>query len=627
MRRHTKNIVARPVTKPSALRRWLRRLNQVHAFSLFTLIAIACAFGASVFYSKNASIPMSAPVAFNVPAPKWSATITAPLSALDMQTYNQILQAQKHADWHKADALISGLQDKILVSSLLADRYLNKQYSSSESELTAWLEQNADHPQAQAIAKLAISKNAKLRNALPDVADTTFSSRVIDDGKQSVLRDSGRVVTDTSMIGQRVANKVIITLDTESPESALRMVETAQRNRAISAQSAASLKGKIGQYYFNRSQYGRAYPLFQAATSGVESSPSYIWMSGISAFHMKQYNTAAKQFARLSKLENIPVADKAAAHYWNYLANQKAGKDGAAANALQQAKQYPRSFYGILALKASGETLTVTNAESEPKNTLMQLGGVHRAAAWMMIGNRDRAEEELKTLFANASDDRKPEFVKLASYWSMPTLQMKMGHALRANGETMDFALYPTPGWKPHAGYEVDPALLYAIARQESKFENDVRSPAGARGVMQLMPNTAHYVARDAGLKKESVKGKLDEPVTSITLGQEYVLYLMDKPYIRNNLVFITAAYNAGPGKVSEWQNRIDDSGNPLLFMESISFSETRNYVQQVMANYWIYSALMGTQAPSLEALASNNWPLYEVNNLEFAGQFGLNLN
>jgi soluble lytic murein transglycosylase len=626
MRRPINNIVARPVTKPSASRSLLRRLNQVHALYFLSLIALAIVFGASSFYAQKASIPLSTPVAFDA-TPRWNATLVSPLSAADIETYTQALQAQKKSDWKQVDALIASLQDKTLVSSLLADRYLSKHYKSSEAELTAWLDENTDHPQAQAISRWTVNKNAKLRTSLPEVADTTFSARVIDDGKHSVLRDNGRVSIDPSIMGQQVANRVLITLDTESPESALRMVEQAQQARAIGSQTAASLKGKIGQYYFNRSQYRSAYPLFQAATGNGDAAASHIWMAGISAFHMKQYNTAAKQFSRLSKQSNLPVADKAAAHYWNYLASKKAGKTTAAANALEQAKKYPRSFYGILALKASGENLTVTNAASEPHNSLMGIEGVRRAAVWMALGKRDRAEEELKALFANAASEQKPEFVKLASYWSMPTLQMKMGHALRANGETLDFALYPTPGWKPHAGYEVDPALLYAIARQESKFENDVRSPAGARGVMQLMPNTANYIAKDAGLKKESVRGKLDEPVTSVTLGQEYVQYLMDKPYIRNNLVFITAAYNAGPGKVSEWQGRIDDNGDPLLFMESISFSETRNYVQQVMANYWIYSALMGTQAPSLEALAANNWPLYEVNNLEFAGQFGQNLN
>ncbi len=629
MRRRTNNTVFHPRAKPpSASRKPGHLIGQAKRlpFGFILALSLLClAFITSLYHSPKPSIPMVAPVAFGAPQ-MWNATLAAPLSASDIATYREILAAQKKADWAKADQLIATLQDPILVSSLMADRYLHRQYESQPKKLSAWLDSHAQHPQAQAIARLIRSKDRTLYNDAPDTADTTFSARVIDDGKGSVLRDSGSVRTDATAIGQKVANKVVITLDTQSPEAALRMVNAAKANRSISAESAASLKGRIGQYLFNRAQYGRAYPLFQEAASVANPAPSHVWMAGISAYHLKQYRTAARQFSRLSKL-SIPVGDKAAAYYWSYLSHKASGNSSAAEIALAQAKQYPRSFYGILALKASGETLTVSKAPSDRLDDLVADAAVHRAASWMALGLRDRAEEELRTLFANADSDKRRVYVQLASLWSMPTLQMRMGHALRAEGEHLDFALYPTPGWKPHTGYSVDPALLYAIARQESKFEQNVTSPAGARGVMQLMPNTARYVAGDAGLKKEAVRGKLSEPVTNVTLGQQYVQYLMEKPYIRNNLVFITAAYNAGPGKVAEWQGRIDDRGDPLLFIESLSFSETRNYVQQVMANYWIYSALMGTQAPSLDALASNEWPLYEVNNLEFAGFFDQKLN
>jgi soluble lytic murein transglycosylase-like protein len=102
------------------------------------------------------------------------------------------------------------------------------------------------------------------------------------------------------------------------------------------------------------------------------------------------------------------------------------------------------------------------------------------------------------------------------------------------------------------------------------------------------------------------------EPVANMTLGQNYLHHLMDSKLVEGNLFYLLAAYNAGPGRLQEWKRNIDYNNDPLLFVESIPYAQTRNYVMQVMANYWIYSELTGKANYSVHALLHGHWPWYE---------------
>ncbi len=176
-----------------------------------------------------------------------------------------------------------------------------------------------------------------------------------------------------------------------------------------------------------------------------------------------------------------------------------------------------------------------------------------------------------------------------------------------ANGGNEAAKLYPMPHWKPTAGYKVEQALLFAIMRQESGFNPRAKSSSGAIGVMQLMPSTAHEMARNLRLFGSNIN-----PEISMALGQKYIASLMAFPSIGNNLVFLTAAYNAGPGTLARWRNHIA-SDDPLLFIESIPYGSTRDYVLNVIGNYWVYSELLGSTSPSLAMVGEGQWPRYGV--------------
>lgn len=171
---------------------------------------------------------------------------------------------------------------------------------------------------------------------------------------------------------------------------------------------------------------------------------------------------------------------------------------------------------------------------------------------------------------------------------------------------------HPVKDWRPTDGFKVSRALLHAIMHQESRFKATARSHKGAYGVMQIMPDTASYIIEKKKLNEIQVAAlqpvrvpqisprTLHKPEVNMTVGQAYLEYLAEKPYIQGDLVKLLAAYNAGPGKVLEWEKHLDLSDvSPEEFTNAIPYKETREYVRKVMANYWVYSGLLG-EMPSL---------------------------
>ena len=134
---------------------------------------------------------------------------------------------------------------------------------------------------------------------------------------------------------------------------------------------------------------------------------------------------------------------------------------------------------------------------------------------------------------------------------------------------TFDTARYPIPLWYPHSGWTLDRAMIYAFVRQESAFKADARSPAGAVGLMQMMPATARSVVRMERRGWLKNARAVMDPGVSLSLGQRYISYLLGRPGIDGNL-FAAVAYNAGPGNLARWKKRVRHHNDPLLFIEAI---------------------------------------------------------
>ena len=248
----------------------------------------------------------------------------------------------------------------------------------------------------------------------------------------------------------------------------------------------------------------------------------------------------------------------------------------------------------------------------------------YRAIALLDAGQQYIASEELQTIKIGSNDrDLKEALFVLASRYNMPALSMQLASSVkRENGRLYDTALYPLSPWQPHNGFVIDPALIHAFIRQESRFHPRVESRSGAHGLMQIMPMTASYLARKPKnfFKQADGQELLMEPQYNMTLGQEYLSRLLTHPSVNNNMFKLAAAYNAGPGRLRRWQKKMAKTpsvaNDPLLFIEMLPAAETRVFVEKVMTNYWIYNLRFHGKMPrTLKATATGAWPNYAQDN------------
>jgi len=167
---------------------------------------------------------------------------------------------------------------------------------------------------------------------------------------------------------------------------------------------------------------------------------------------------------------------------------------------------------------------------------------------------------------------------------------------------------YPMPRWTPLKGWRIAPALALAHIRQESNFRTEVVSPAGAIGLMQVMPATASAMARANNIP--FAQANVADPVLNLELGQSFIERMRVSSATQGQLPRVIAAYNAGPLPVGRWAS-IYDKGDPLLWIESITYWETRYYVPAVLRNLWVYQGLENAGTPTLSAIAQHRWPAF----------------
>ena len=352
------------------------------------------------------------------------------------------------------------------------------------------------------------------------------------------------------------------------------------------------------------------------AASFADSPHAITWHKAMKQWREGNKLEAAKLFSRLLDDEDLSPWKRAGAAYWSYRAFSAAGRKDDADKMLAIAASEPRSFYGILArrklgmpLELDAKPIKLTDIDLQE---VLDITHARRAAALVQVERSDLAERELRLAFPSARHEQKVLLLGLAHKLNLASVQIAMARQLGSDDRSFDFARYPIPQWQPKDGFSIEPALLYALIRQESGFHAKAESPAGAIGLMQLMPKTASFMRQKRELPAGDVASAKD-PYFNMALGQDYVKHLLANDLVEGNLIFMLTAYNAGPGRLQEWKKSIEYKNDPLLFIESIPYPETRNYVMQVMTNYWIYSELTGSTTKSAKAILSGSWPSYQA--------------
>jgi soluble lytic murein transglycosylase-like protein len=201
--------------------------------------------------------------------------------------------------------------------------------------------------------------------------------------------------------------------------------------------------------------------------------------------------------------------------------------------------------------------------------------------------------------------------IELAKSLDLPAAQLWLADYGQWGARSDAHDRYPNPAWRPLAGWRVDPALAFGHVVQESRFHRTAISQAGAVGLMQVLPVTAQQMANSRGLGYS--RASLTDPKYNLEFGQSFIEVMRRDPGTAGQLPRVIASYNAGPLPVARWA-AINDKGDPLLWIESIPYWETRYYVPAVMRNMWVYQGLRGEDTPSLKDMAQHRWPSFPSN-------------
>jgi soluble lytic murein transglycosylase len=311
---------------------------------------------------------------------------------------------------------------------------------------------------------------------------------------------------------------------------------------------------------------------------------------------------AVRHFTMLEQAATAPISISRGA-YWRGRALLAAQRAEEAQAAYRAAAEHPLTFYGQLGALAAGESeaslrgriAALSDPEADPDHAaLWERRELAQAARLLVeVGEPRRARQVLLQLADLAPDavDRALAARFAVRLGQHDTAVWIARRVMARHGTVLPQAGWPTPFSPPP---EVEPALALALMRQESNFETNAVSPAGARGLMQLMPATARGMARELG--EPSLATRLFEPLANMRLGTAYLAKRLED--FDRAVPLALAAYNAGAHRVRQWLSvngdpRVGET-DPIDWIELIPFNETRNYVMRVIESQTIYQARAG---------------------------------
>jgi soluble lytic murein transglycosylase-like protein len=520
-------------------------------------------------------------------------------------TYRRIFQAQGAGQFAQADAEIARLKDKTLMGYVGAQRLLSPGNTASYDQLAAWLQEYNDHPDAPAIYRLALSRRGTGSGELTPASFVGFAQPSPTFAAARTLNgsDGGRAAALRARLQQMA--------DDGGFNAGFALLEEKSTIDTLGPQEAELWRGRLRTRQLEADpQRGLQVPI----ESGMP--PDANWTAGLSAFKGGNMHEAARRFEGVADAAPDQASSwtLSAGSFWAARANLLAGNPQKFAPFLRRAALHGRTFHGLIAARALGMKIEpdfdVPPLDRHRADRLRGDRAGKRALALLQLGAGTAAEREL---FA-AAIDANPQFVEsvisLALKANLPALAARVGNAnwdQRHNIKGYDGGIYPLPPWQPAGGYSIDRALIWGFMRQESAFNPKARSYVGAMGLMQLMPGTARLVSNSYA--PDTARGNPYDPAISIALGQAYLASLLGS--VDNNLVRTAAGYNGGPGNVMRWDNSLNASQDPLLYVASIPLNETRDFVQRVLANYWMYQIRLGQPTPSLDQIAAHEWPRY----------------
>lgn len=552
-------------------------------------------------------------------------TVPEILTTRQKQSYTQIVAAIRGQRWADAKALIESAEQDggggALTDFLRAELLLAANSPRAEAaDIQPIVARSPYLPQAERLASLGSKRGATGLPALPPQTRLVWAG--------SAPRRAATDTVSNDPVAAGLARTIPERIKSDDPAGAEALYLAAADK--LTPEARDEWRQKIAWSYYIENDDANALRLAAECSAGRGAWPTQgAWVQGLAAWRTGDFRTALTAFDRVAR--EAPDSEmRAAAHYWASRAAVASGDPQGAQPRLRAAAANEETLYGLLAAESlgieTGRQRDNVRADRSAFRALEELPNVRAAMAFAEIGEDGYADTLLRHQ-ARIGDPRQHEqLIAMAQALSLPETQLYLAHNTPQGRKLAAAARYPQPNWEPNGGWKVDPALVFAHTLQESRFQRTVVSPAGAYGLMQVRPGTARDVARWRG--ESAGTPDLRIPAVNMDFGQSYLQYLSKSASTGGLLPKVIAAYNAGPAPIARWQTEIRDNGDPLLYIESIPYWETRGYVGIVLRNYWMYEAQQGKPSVSRAALAQGKWPRFpdgkDRTRLTYAGPAGL---
>lgn len=532
------------------------------------------------------------------------AGIPAQLNDAERAGYRAVFKSIREGKWADARLQLSAMTPGPLHNIATAELLTAKGSPRAPlEELARVLTDAPELPQAEQIAQLARSRGGTALPALPYTQALSWL------GSAPVRARARSTKSDLAAAALAEKMQPFIKDDLGAPAQAL-----LEATPTLSAEATTEWQQRVAWIYYTAGDDANARAMAAKAARGSgDWARQAMWLSGLAAWRQQDCAAAEDGFSAAAT-NATDIEARAAGLYWAARAAMACGHPERVEPRLKQAVQYDETFYGLLAGQSLGITAKPQRASpsevSADWNALSRRPNIRVAAALVEIDETGLADQVLRRQARIGDAKDYASLVTVAEALSLPATQIWLAHNGPAGFAPSVAARYPAPNWTPDGGWRVEKALVFAHALQESSFRTTTVSAAGAYGLMQIRPAAAADFARARGTRGD--RAALANPSTNIEIGQSHLEQLRDRAATGGLLPKVIAAYNAGLVPVGAWNTLVRDGGDPLLYIESIPYWETRGYVITVLRNYWIYEREGGKEAsPSRSALAQGLWPRF----------------
>lgn len=512
-----------------------------------------------------------------------------------------VFDAIDAGQWASAQAGINALGPNVLAPVAKAQLYTAKGSPTvSLAALQALIAEAPELPQADQLARMAQSRGA------------TAPLLVVPTRRVGSLGSAPGRYRAKPVAGDPIADQLrdILTPYVKADDAAGAEAQFLVYAPQLTLEARAELGQRVAWIYYILGldlDARRVADTWRQGATGEWASQA-AWISGLASWRMGDCNSASRAFQQVGALAT-QRALRSGGYYWAARAEQMCRRPRSVEPFLRAAADSAENFYGLIALESLGMSTRL------PDDSLVvydppidHLPNVRRAAELVRIGEPSLAEELIRHQARIGQPGEHHALIQMAKKLDLPAAQLWLAGNGQPGARSDAADRYPNPKWAPLNGWRVDPALAYGHIVQESSFRRSAVSSAGAVGLMQVLPTTAQMVSRNRGVPYSNAS--LTDPRYNMEYGQSFIEMMRRSSSTAGQLPRVIASYNAGPLPVGRWAT-INDKGDPLLWIESIPYWETRYYVPAVLRNMWVYQGLNKEATPTLKAVTQHQWPQF----------------